>query len=285
MVRVPAYHSGLGVSILHVHTRTKRKRVAVLVIVVVVTIVCCCWLLLVGNVLTRRGLIRWDTLDCINTICQGDAAMTVDRPAFYNTDTVDWCQNLRAAYRTVRTEYDTAHVQAPTFGALMPEQAVLSEWGLGGKWRVVVLRFYSRDTEVPGFPVTRRLIESIPHCTTAMFSILEPGRELVTHRGPNLGVLRYHLALRVPTDYKCCRLRVADCERHWREGEDLMFDDTYPHSAINSSSETRVVLFLDVLRPLRSPWRFRLNGWFHRVLAPRTLPVRNAVVRANKETK
>jgi len=39
---------------------------------------------------------------------------------------------------------------------------------------------------------------------------------------------------------------------HWQSGEAIVFDDAYVHSAHNPSSHARVVLFLDVLRPL--PW-------------------------------
>ena len=34
-----------------------------------------------------------------------------------------------------------------------------------------------------------------------------------------------------------------------------MFDDTYEHEAWNETDETRVVLFVDVVRPLREPMR------------------------------
>jgi beta-hydroxylase len=43
--------------------------------------------------------------------------------------------------------------------------------------------------------------------------------------------------------------------RGWREGESLVFDDTYEHEAWNDTDETRVVLFVDVIRPLRQPMR------------------------------
>ena len=43
---------------------------------------------------------------------------------------------------------------------------------------------------------------------------------------------------------------MGDQQRHWHEGQDLLFDDTLPHSAENADPEdTRVVLFLDVPRP------------------------------------
>ena len=50
-------------------------------------------------------------------------------------------------------------------------------------------------------------------------------------------------------------IRVGAEIRGWREGGSLVFDDTYEHEAWNETDETRVVLFLDVVRPLRQPMR------------------------------
>ncbi len=40
---------------------------------------------------------------------------------------------------------------------------------------------------------------------------------------------------------------------HWREGEWLVFDDTYEHEVRNDSSEPRIVLLCQVARPLKPP--------------------------------
>ena len=57
----------------------------------------------------------------------------------------------------------------------------------------------------------------------------------------------------VPRDADRCRIRVGDAYATWREGESLIFDDTYEHEVWNDTDEDRVVLFLDVVRPLRFP--------------------------------
>ena len=36
----------------------------------------------------------------------------------------------------------------------------------------------------------------------------------------------------------------------WKEGEAVMFDDSWPHEVINRSREPRAVLIVDVPRPL-----------------------------------
>ncbi len=66
--------------------------------------------------------------------------------------------------------------------------------------------------------------------------------------------MRYHLGLIVPKQAEQCRIRVGEDIRYWEEGKSLMFDDTFNHEVWNDTDETRVVLFVDVLRPLPSPW-------------------------------
>ncbi len=102
-------------------------------------------------------------------------------------------------------------------------------------------------------PRTAALMREIPGMTTAMISILSPRKHILDHRGPYKGVLRYHLGLIVPEDAEACRIRVGDDVRHWEAGRSMVFDDTFNHEVWNDTDETRVVLFVDVLRPLPFP--------------------------------
>ena len=86
-----------------------------------------------------------------------------------------------------------------------------------------------------------------------MFSILSPHKHILPHCGPYKGVLRYHLGLIVPEDAENCRIRVGDDIRHWEPGKPLIFDDVFNHEVWNDTDETRVVLFVDVERPLPEP--------------------------------
>ena len=82
-----------------------------------------------------------------------------------------------------------------------------------------------------------------------MFSILAPGKHIPPHTGPYKGVLRYHLGLLSARARGSARHpRRRPRSRTGREGESLVFDDTYEHEAWNDTDETRVVLFLDVVR-------------------------------------
>jgi beta-hydroxylase len=112
-------------------------------------------------------------------------------------------------------------------------------------------------------PRTVELLASIPSVKAAMFASLPPGGRLVRHRDPYAGSLRYHLGLSTPNAPECF-IEVDGQRYHWRDGDSVMFDETYIHYAENASGQQRVILFCDVERPLR--WRplTALNRWFAR---------------------
>jgi beta-hydroxylase len=103
--------------------------------------------------------------------------------------------------------------------------------------------------------VTTQVVEQIPGLNSAFFSILAPGTHIPAHRGVTKGLITCHLGLIVPRDGDV-RMRVADRVMRWSEGETLVFDDTYDHEVWNDTSGTRVVLLIQVRRPLRNPGRW-----------------------------
>ena len=48
-------------------------------------------------------------------------------------------------------------------------------------------------------------------------------------------------------------MRIENREIHWKEGEMVVFDDTYDHEVWNDTDKTRVVLLIDVVSPFRGP--------------------------------
>jgi beta-hydroxylase len=105
------------------------------------------------------------------------------------------------------------------------------------------------------------LLKSIPSVKAAMFALLPPGSKLNPHRDPFAGSLRYHLGLITPNSPDC-RIFVDGEEHAWGDGKDVVFDETYVHWAENTTDQTRVILFADVERPLRTRWMSAIN---HRV--------------------
>ena len=133
-------------------------------------------------------------------------------------------------------------------------------------WKRFYLKWY--DARHPSAealcPRTVALLNSIPGVKAAMFAELPPGGQLNAHRDPFAGSLRYHLGLATPND-DACYIEVDGIRHSWRDGQGVIFDETYVHEAYNRSDKNRIVLFCDVVRPLIWPWADAFNGWFSRV--------------------
>jgi beta-hydroxylase len=78
-----------------------------------------------------------------------------------------------------------------------------------------------------------------------MFTVLPPGGRLDRHHDPIASSLRYHLGLLTPNSDQCA-LRLDGVDYPWFDGEELLFDQTYLHSAFNRTEIPRVILFCDV---------------------------------------
>jgi len=100
-------------------------------------------------------------------------------------------------------------------------------------------------------PRTVELLDSIPLVRAAMFAALTPRSHLVRHRDPFAGSLRYHLGLETPNSDDC-RIYIDGEPYAWRDGDDVIFDETYMHKVINDTDESRLILFCDLERPLKS---------------------------------
>jgi aspartate beta-hydroxylase len=104
-------------------------------------------------------------------------------------------------------------------------------------------------------PVTAAALDALPlaqvpgHGPEVLFSVFSPGTHLLPHRGVTNTRVVGHLPLMIPDD---CALRVGGEEHRWREGEVVLFDDTYEHEAWNRSNRTRVVMIFDLWNPFLS---------------------------------
>jgi beta-hydroxylase len=151
-----------------------------------------------------------------------------------------------------------------------------NDFGFNSFFRTGWKRFYLKwyDEPLPSAkatcPQTVALLESIPCIKGAMFASLGPGSRLQTHRDPYAGSLRYHLGLVTPTSPGECRIFVDGIPYTWHDGEDLLFDETYLHYAENTTNETRIILFCDVERPLRTRVMTAINRWVCRHVVQQT---------------
>jgi beta-hydroxylase len=175
--------------------------------------------------------------------------------AFFDPDDFLWSYGLEANWGVIRKELDEVlehRFALPNFQDISTDQATITD---DDRWKTYFLYGFGfrSDANCARCPETARLVEAVPGMKTAMFSILAPHKHIPEHCGPYKGVVRYHLALKVPEPREQCRIRVGDEIVTWEEGRSLIFDDTYEHEVWNDTDEERVVLFLDVVRPLRFP--------------------------------
>src|SRR5882757_8102773 len=175
---------------------------------------------------------------------------------FFPLERFPWVKHVEQNWIVIREEAERLlEVQADlaNFQDISKDQIEITD---DDRWKTFFLYGYGFEARlgVEMCPRTAKLMREIPGMKTAMISILSPRKHILDHRGPYKGVLRYHLGLIVPEDAESCRIRVGEDIRHWEEGKSLIFDDTFNHEVWNDTDETRVVLFVDVLRPLPSPW-------------------------------
>ena len=174
---------------------------------------------------------------------------------FLPLETLPWIPDLEANWKSIRTELDEVlnyRDDLPNFQDISVDQASITD---DDGWKTYFFFGYGFRSEAncARCPQTAALLDQVPGLTTAFFSILSPHKHIGAHRGPWRGVLRYHLALLVPDPPEAAGISVGGEVGHWEEGRSLLFDDGYEHHAWNDTDGVRVVLFVDVLRPLKAP--------------------------------
>jgi aspartyl/asparaginyl beta-hydroxylase (cupin superfamily) len=179
----------------------------------------------------------------------------VGNPPIYDNAVFPWTHTIEREWRTIRAELDRVLIrkeELPGFHELATDVSVISQ---DCGWKTFILAGYGfrSRANIKLCPNTWRICQNIPGLITVMFSILEPGKHLPAHRGPYNGVLRLHLGLIVPEPRDQLGIRVEHDVYRWQEGEAVVFDDAYEHEAWNRTPHTRVVLFVDFIKPLRFP--------------------------------
>ena len=179
----------------------------------------------------------------------------VETTPFIDPRQFEWHELVTSEWTKVQSELKavlSAVDKIPIHQEIVEEAKPLTD---DDKWLSYFFYVYGQrfEKQCSECPDTARLLQQIPGMKTAFFSILSPGKRLPPHRGPYRGVMRYHLPLLVPRHGQC-GIRVGDQTATFEEGVGIMFDDTYEHEAWNDTKETRVVLFLDITRPMKFPF-------------------------------
>ena len=168
-----------------------------------------------------------------------------------------WVPELEAAAPKIRAELDRIlqhRDELPRFVDIQPEQYKINS---DHRWKTFFFSGFGVGSAHNRAlcPETARALDRIPNVELALFSILAPGARIPRHSGVSKGLLRCHLALKVPRDSEKVVMYVGSSQVHWAEGRAVVFDDTYKHAVVNDSDEERVVLIIDTPRPMR--WRGR----------------------------
>lgn len=129
-------------------------------------------------------------------------------------------------------------------------------------WKRFYLKWYDdfMPSALEHCPRTVELVKQVPYMKAAMFTSLPPGATLTQHRDPFAGSMRYHLGLITPNSEKCY-IDVDGQVYWWKDGEAVVFDETFIHTASNQSDDQRIIFFADISRPMRFAWADYINNW------------------------
>lgn len=155
-------------------------------------------------------------------------------------------------------------------------------------WEVLVLRIYGREVSnrLGELPTLMRLLREHPDIVSVAVSAVGPGKRIPWHPGMYKGLLRAHLGVEIPDGE--CWMQVGRSRRGWRAGEVLVFDDTIPHRVVNDTDRRRVVLMVEIFRPMPFEWLDRRNArfvdWLSRRWRIDHIERRNAAERSGTST-
>lgn len=189
---------------------------------------------------------------------------------------LDGIATLRQHWPRIRDEAVALHRSGALDATTVPGAAGYHDVGFRTFYRRGWKKFYLKWYGEPHHsarqlcPETVRLLERVPCIRAAMFSVLPAGSELSLHSDPMACSLRYHLGLETPNSSRCF-ICVDGRRMTWRDGQDFVFDETYPHYAVNATADSRLILMCDVDRPMNLAGR-ALNLLYSQVARAMAVP-------------
>ncbi len=203
----------------------------------------------------RRKLIKKAGKKIIRSIANDFMAtqsLVGDHPVF-DASQFAWVKTLEDNWQAIRLELDAVLLNKeliPAFHEISPDQTRISK---GNNWKTFPLWVFRTKSTIncKRCPQTNSVLERIPGLQNAWFSILAPGYHIPAHRGVTKAVLRVQLGLKIPKDRENCTMRVDTVNFAWEEGKCVVLDDSFEHEVHNNTDQERVILFLDVDRPMK----------------------------------
>ncbi len=183
------------------------------------------------------------------------------RQKFYSQANFRWSEQLLARTPIINAELENAMTRQTSQNTIRPYlEAGMTNLGnlqsLAGSSSWSALDLYRggqiNQDLLALFPKTLSALEEVPTYNLAstpfevFFSILKGKQNIAPHFGESNHALTAHLPLIIPGSG---HLEVGGETREWQQGEMLLFDDSYLHSAHNQSNDSRVVLIFSIWHP------------------------------------
>lgn len=156
--------------------------------------------------------------------------------------------------------------------------------GITTGWRVLNIKAGPKFSPyAKHFPTLRRCLRQTKDVVACVISVLEPGVTIPIHVGYYKGIMRYMIPTHVPKERDKVFLCVNGKQYHWTEGKSVLWDDNFPHKVYNYSDEIRVVIYMDIQRPLPGLLNSLNNTMI--ALAANSSIVKKEVQRTEKQVK
>lgn len=162
---------------------------------------------------------------------------------FYDPNEFAWAAELRSHFAAISAELDATLHARRGFEPIFPAHSDSGHWA--GLWFYLYGRRY--DANCASFPRTLKALAQVPRAAGwACLSAMAPGSHVTAHCGATNAKLRLHFSLRSDEG---SMMRVADDYYEWRQGEIMIFDDSYEHEVWVAGQSPRVVLIVDFYHP------------------------------------
>lgn len=199
----------------------------------------------------RKGWPIFAPLNCLLYLFSSKKALMpfIDTLQFKELD------ELRDNWETIRDE--ALALQAKGELEVINEPGSAAYYDVGFRtfhkygWRKFYLKWYGyTHTSAQNLcPKTTEILSKIKNINGAMFAYMPANSELTRHLDPVACSLRYHLGLETPNSDDCF-INVDGQTYSWRDGKDVLFDETYLHFVKNNTDDSRLILMCDFERPM-----------------------------------
>jgi len=171
--------------------------------------------------------------------------LTPNKP-FHSNEDLPWCAELKGHWAEIRAEL---HSHLDETALWVPGAYAASNKAYAPDWKISGVLVADTWKDDGRWSITQGIIRQLKCITPfeVFFARMPPHSTIAAHSDNLNYILTSHLALDLEAGM--CSIRVGNQERDWEEGEILVFDTTYIHSAWNDSSRNRYVLVLRFWHP------------------------------------